>query len=276
MEGSIRLSASERKTVLSVYRHGGDARVARRAHVLLLLDRDWSYREIMEALLCSSDLVAAVKRCFLDAGIEAALAEPDVESVISYWKLAVVGWVQHATPRDFGFFRSRWSCELLARVLEEQQGVDLGGETVRRALHELGLAWRRPRPAVGLVDPEYDAKLSRIKRLLDRLPEDEVAVFQDEVDVHLNPKIGCAWMPVGEQATVETPGNNIKRHVAGSLVWRTGTLLVSPPSKRRNAMLFLAHLDDLRRRLRGYRCIHVICDNASFHDCRRVREYLEQ
>jgi putative transposase len=276
MEGSIRLSASERKAVLSVYRGAGDARVTRRAHVLLLLDRDWSYRDIMAALFCSSDLVATVKQRFLTAGIEAALAEPDVERAIPDWKVAVVGWVQHATPRDFGFFRSRWSCELLARVLEEQQGVELGGEAVRRALHELGFAWRRPRPVVGLADPEYDAKLGRIKRLLETLPEDEVAVFQDEVDVHLNPKIGCAWMPVGEQATVETPGNNVKRHVAGSLVWRTGTLLVSPPAKRRNAELFLAHLDDLRRRLRGYRRIHVICDNASFHDCRRVREYLQQ
>jgi hypothetical protein len=40
--------------------------------------------------------------------------------------------------------------------------------------------------------------------------------------------------------------------------------------------LFLAHLDDLRRRLRGYRNIHVILDNAPFHDCRRVREYFQQ
>lgn len=276
MEGSIRLSVSERKTVFSVYRGGGDARVARRAHVLLLLDCGWSYREIMDALFCSSDLVAAVKQRFLAAGVERALAEPDVESVIPFWKLAVVGWVQHSTPRDFGFFRSRWSCELLAQVLEEQLGVATGGEAVRRALHELGFAWRRPRPVVGLADPEYKTKLGRIKRLLNALPEDEVAVFQDEVDVHLNPKIGCAWMPVGEQATVETPGNNVKRHVAGSLVWRTGTLLVSPPTKRRNAELFVAHLDDLRRRLRGYRRIHVICDNASFHDCRQVREYLQQ
>jgi hypothetical protein len=33
-------------------------------------------------------------------------------------------------------------------------------------------------------------------------------------------------------------------------------------------------LDDLRRRLRGYRVSHVICDNAPFHSSRRVREFL--
>ena len=116
---------------------------------------------------------------------------------------------------------------------------------------------------VGPSDPDYAIKLRQIRRLLSRLPTDEVAVFQDEVDLHLNPKIGPCWMLKGQQATVETPGNNIKRHLAGSLVWRTGTLLVSPSAKRRNAALFVAHLDDLRRRLRGYRRIHVICDNVA-------------
>ena len=81
---------------------------------------------------------------------------------------------------------------------------------------------------------------------------------------------------MGEQAKVHTPGNNAKWHVSGALVWRTGTLLVSPPSKRRNAELFVQHLDDLRRRLRGYKRIHVICDNAPFHHCRRVRAYLQR
>jgi transposase len=217
MDGSIRLSDSHRKTALSIYRSGGEARVARRAHVLLLLDRDWSYREIMEALLCGSDFVAAVKRRFLEAGFDAALVEGDDDGPIPYWKIALVGWVQHKTPRDFGYFRSRWTGELLAEVLWEEHAVRIGGEAVRRALHQLGFAWRRPRPVVGPTDPEYSAKLRRIQRLLRTLPVYEVAVFQDEVDVHLNPKIGCAWMPVGQQATVETPGNNVKRHVAGSL-----------------------------------------------------------
>ena len=73
-----------------------------------------------------------------------------------------------------------------------------------------------------------------------------------------------------------TPGDDVKRNVAGSLVWRTGTLLVSAPTKRRNALAFVAHLDDLRRRLRGVRRIHVICAGAPFHDCRAVREYLQR
>jgi hypothetical protein len=59
----------------------------------------------------------------------------------------------------------------------------------------------------------------------------------------MNPKIGSQWIVRGQQAEVTAPGNNEKRHVAGSFDWRTGTLFLSSPGTRRNAELFLAHID---------------------------------
>ena len=47
----------------------------------------------------------------------------------------------------------------------------------------------------------------------------------DEVEVHTNPKVGSMWMRRGQQAIVETPGDNEKRVLAGSLHWRTGRLV---------------------------------------------------
>lgn len=275
MEGSIRLSAEVRKRLLRAYR-AGDARIARRAHVMLLLADGWTWEGIRCALFCSNDLISRTLKQYHAAGVAGVLnasAENTQESIPT-WLVKLARWISQSTPQDFGYFRTRWSCEILAEVLAWETGIRRSTESVRRALHRLGFVWRRPRPVVGPVDPDYDEKLRRIQRLLQSLPADEAAVFQDEVDVHLNPKIGSMWMRRGEQAEVETPGNNRKCHVAGSLVWGTGTLLVSQPEARRNADLFVAHLDDLRRRLRGFKKIHVICDNARFHDCRAVREYL--
>jgi transposase len=108
------------------------------------------------------------------------------------------------------------------------------------------------------------------------LPQDETAVFEDEVDVNLNPKIGCMWMRRGHQAEVVTPGDNQKCYLAGSLHWRTGALITTCGAKR-DGKLFVAHLHDLRRRLRRYKKIHVICDNARFHsDCWEVWEFCHQ
>ena len=149
-------------------------------------------------------------------------------------------------------------------------------DTVRRMLRREDLVWRRPRPVPGRSDPRGAYKLRRIRELLRDLPDDEAAVFQDEVDLNLNPEIGCMWMPRGERAEVVTPGTNVKRYMAGSISWRTGEL-VETLGDRRDAALFVRHLDELRRRFRRYRVIHVVCDNARFHTpegSKLVRAYL--
>lgn len=273
MDGYLRLSRQERKRCLTTVR---SSRPARRALVLLLLAEGRSYRDIGAVAFASPTLVRAVKRDFAVGGVEHVLGQPGPAVTMAWWLMVVVRWLMNHTPQDFGFFRSRWSCAVLAMLLWEQYRVRLSPETVRRGLHQKGFVWRRPRPIVGPRDPDHESKVRRIQRLLRHLPAEETAVFQDEVDVHLNPKIGSCWMPRGQQAEVVTPGNNDKVHIAGSLHWRTGRLLVSAPGRRRNAALFVAHLDDLCQRLRGYRVIHVICDNARFHNCRAVQECLDR
>ena len=276
MEGSIGLSQEERKALLRMVRNGGSVRVARRGHIILLLADGWSYRQIRDVMYCSFDLIAECVDRFRRRGLDGLRDAPATTEAVSPWLALIEEWVLTRTPRDFGYFRSRWSCDTLAEVLAWETGLRFSRETIRRGLLRLTFVWRRPRPVVGPEDPEYNEKLARIRQLLADLPPDETAVFQDEVDVHLNPKIGACWTPQGIQSEVVTPGNNQKRHIAGSLHWRTGTLVASAPGTRRNADLFIAHLEDLRRSLRGYHKIHVICDNAPFHDCRKVREYLRQ
>jgi putative transposase len=277
MDGSISLSADQRNVLLRIFRNGcfgdNDVVVSRRAQVILLLANGHGYRDIREFAFASFDFIAECVRRFRSGGID-ALCEGRTQREEPAWLEDLLGWLLDKTPEDFGYIRSRWSCATLAEVLAWEKGVQVSAETVRRALHRVDFVWRRPRPVLGRTDPDHDRKMACIHELLETLPEDETAVFQDEVDVHLNPKIGSCWMPRGEQAEVVTPGDNVKRHLAGSIVWRTGTLLVSAPGTSRNAALFVAHLDDLRRRLRTYRVIHVICDNAKFHDCHAVRDYL--
>jgi putative transposase len=274
MEGSIQLSDADRKMLVSACQRGPSVQISRRAQVVLLLAAEWSWREVRAIAFVSYDFVRDCLARWRRGGVAAVTESVERAATIPAWLERVGRWLTQQTPRDFGYFRTRWSCAALAETLAWETGVRLSGETVRRALHRIGWVWRRPRPVVGLADPDYATKLRRIQGLLAALPADETAVFQDEVDVHLNPKIGSCWMRRGQQTEVVTPGNNEKRHVAGSLHWRTGRLLASQPETRRNSELFLRHLDDLRQRLRSFRRIHVICDNAAFHRSHVVNEYL--
>jgi hypothetical protein len=67
-------------------------------------------------------------------------------------------------------------------------------------------------------------RLHQIRHLLATLPADAVAVYEDEVDIHLNPKIGLDWMGFGQQKEAQTPGQNEKRYLAGAKDVRTGTI----------------------------------------------------
>lgn len=280
MDGTIPLRSSERKTLLAHYRRNPDPAVRLRAHLLLLLAAGYPWATITAVLFCSTRTIARWKRRFEQGGVPAVLGERRGRRArFATWLVQlVVGWVTQCSPRDFGFLRSRWCCGVVVVLLAEVSHVRVSPETVRRWLHRENLVWRRPRPVLGPSDPQRPAKLRKLRKLLRNLPADEIAVFQDEVDVNLNPKIGSMWMPRGVQAEVPTPGTNEKRYLAGSLNWRTGDVVSTEglPREGRNAALFLRHLDDLRYHLRRYHKIHVICDNAKFHDCRAVQAYLRR
>ncbi len=80
-------------------------------------------------------------------------------------------------------------------------------------------------------------RIRKIRQLIEQLPKNEVAVYADEVDIHLNPKIGADWMLCGQQKTVVTPGQNVKRYVAGALDARTRLVRwVAATHKRRRVV----------------------------------------
>src|SRR5262249_58596502 len=113
---------------------------------------------------------------------------------IHIWASLVVRWVLTPSPTEFRFARSRWSCEAAAVVLREDFRVKAGRETVRRWLRSAGLVWRRPRPVLRPRAPDRERKLAALRALLRGLPAGETAVFRDEVDVDLNPEVGCMCM----------------------------------------------------------------------------------
>src|SRR5262249_30433251 len=88
---------------------------------------------------------------------------------------------------------------------------------------------------------------------------------------------GCGG---GRQPPAPPPAPPERRCLAGSIHWRTGRVFLTEglPKEGRSAALFCRHLDDLRRALRHYKVIHVVCDNANTHKAeksRLVKAYLE-
>jgi len=171
-----------------------------------------------------------------------------------------------STPLDHGWRRPTWTRELLIETMVRKTGVRIHTTTMSRALAMIKARRGKPRPTVRC--PWHPAvktrRLNKIAQLLASLPRQEVAVYEDEVDIHLNPKIGLDWMGLGQQKEVVTPGKNEKRYLAGAMDTRTGQVHWVEAEKK-DAWLFLDLLKRLTVVYAQARLIHVVLDNYKIH-----------
>ena len=180
--------------------------------------------------------------------------------------LGILNNVVRSRALDHGWRRPTWTRELLIETMVRKTGVRIHVTTMSRALALIKARRGKPRPTVKC--PWHPAaktrRLNKIAQLLASLPRNEVAVYEDEVDVHLNPKIGLDWMGLGQQKEVVTPGKNEKRYLAGALDVRSGEIhWVEAANKDR--WLFFDLLKKLTVVYAQAKVIHVILDNYGIH-----------
>ena len=135
--------------------------------------------------------------------------------------------------------------------------------------------WKRPKLVAKDDDPRRVDRLTRIRYVFEHLKRCEAMVFADELDIHLLPKVGCAWMPKGSQVEVMTPGQNQQHYLAGALDPTTGTLLHCLGARKTNA-LFRDLLDvlDARYPAAQYTRLYVVVDNYKIHQAKPVEQWL--
>ncbi len=179
------------------------------------------------------------------------------------------------TPEDFGWERPTWTRELLCLQMKLEGFPAVAVCTMGRALARIGARLGTPKPVVFCPWPRDQRLrvLAAIRRLEARASAKEPVLYSDEVDIHLNPKIGRDWMLRGHQRRIMTPGNNEKFYLAGALDVRSGRLHTTGEASK-NAILFCQLLWLVASRYRRADRIHLIVDNYGIHKARRTRKVL--
>jgi transposase len=236
--------------------------------IILNLWSGRSAREVERVLKVHNTTVYRVAKRFRERG-EPSLwdgREDNGPEKLSEDFLALLDRVVRGKASEFGWRRPTWTRELLVLTMQRQSGVRIHVATMSRALALIRARRANPRPRVKC--PWHPAAKTRringLKRLIATLPRSETAVYEDEVDIHLNPKIGLDWMGLGQQKEAQTPGQNQKRYLAGALDVRTGVIHWVEGVKK-NSWLFWDLLSKLTRVYDKAKVIHVILDNFSIH-----------
>jgi transposase len=252
-------------------------------HILLLCAAGRNPTEIAAFLFCSRSSVYRIVRAYR-AGSLGIRLEPDGQlsiaeqsTILMPWLTRSLGALLKKAPRAYGWCRTRWSCATLALTLQAKHGIAVSAETVRRWLHELDWVWKRAKLVAKDDDPHRIARLARMRFHTETLQAHEVIVFADELDIHLLPKVGAAWMPQGTQAEVRTPGKNEKHSLAGALHLATGKVLYCRGPRKNNGLFreLLTLLDTIYP-ARQITRVDVVVDHYCIHKAKAVEQWLAE
>lgn len=272
-----KIDRPERRRLEKIVQRSKDKRFSRRCHAVLLVHQGYSRKATSKLLRAARSSVNTWCKLYDKNGIEAlkelktgrpATLPGDVIAQLLFFLI-------QCSPQHFGYQRSRWSSELFSVVIHKYTKVEVHSSTLRRWLPELGIVWRRAAPTLHIKDPHKEEKIAAIQSALDKCSQEHPVFYEDEVDIHLNTKIGSDWSLKGKQKRIPTPGKNAKHYLAGSLHASTGKVLYVSSTKK-NTDLFIAMLEKLRSSYRKAKTITLIVDNYIIHKSKKAQRWLRK
>lgn len=263
------LSADERSELRALARDGSsEARAARRANAIVLLDSGWSCAEVAGALLIDDDTVRSWHGLYAEHGLTGlvVMGHQGSKSHLSREaEAALVAWVGSILPRN---------TRIIGAWIAKEHGVAYSHAGLIALLHRLKLVYRKPDLVSAKLDPaRQEAFIADYERLLTGLGSDEAVVFADAVHpTHQARAVGC-WAPAEEKIAIAPASGRDRLNIHGAVNLETGQtqmLEVASADARSTIQLLAAILSAYPSK----RLIHVFLDNARYHHARLVRQWL--
>jgi transposase len=270
---ALDLTPSEREELERRLRtRSGRAEDARRARMILAIDRGDSFTEIARSLACNRSYISRWKERFLSdrlAGLYSRNLGRAVEKDTPKVAAKILEWTQKRKPADGS---THWSTRKLAKEL----GVN--HMMVARVWARAGLQPHRLDHYQLSNDPEFETKAADIIGLYLQPPEHAAVFCVDEKTAIQALDRTDPVLPLSP-GRAERHGFEYYRHgtlsLYAALNTRTGKVVGKTVSRHTSAE-FVAFLTDIVAHQPRNRDVHVIADNLSAHKTKLVQDFLAQ
>lgn len=276
MSIGLSLLHSQRRKIVDMKRKTTSRVEAMRCRIVLLLASGETVSGISTMVDCVRSTVYTTLYRFEEEGMDGLLDKrrlPGARKATPEVRAKLLSYLDDA-PKAFGWQRSTWTLELLARQLHEDTNVHLSPSHLREVLRQEKCRRGRPRPALRIPVRGRRKILDNIERLVEQASSEHEVFYLDEADIDLNPRVGLTYMKRGEQPLVLTPGQNVKYYIGGALNARTGTVLYAH-GPRKNSDLFIDSLGVLANAYRRAKTIHIVLDNYIIHKSAKTKRALD-
>jgi len=272
----VKLPRAQHRRVKKLCKKTNSKLTATRCRIIMLLHDGNTVKEVTEKVGCVRATVYRTVYRFEDYSelglqdLRQHRSPTKVSPEVNDYLLAYV----EKCPKDYGWNRSNWTLELFSLQLKKDCGVKLSPSYIGKLLKLIGCSRTRPCPVLRIPIKGRGKIIAKIKRLIKKSSNEEPVFYQDEADIHLNPKLGATYTKKGQQLKVVTPGKNVKRYAFGALHVKDGSVLYTIED-RKNSEGFIDFLNKLAKKYSHCRRIHLVLDNYIIHKSRKVKAYLD-
>jgi transposase len=190
-------------------------------------------------------------------------------------KKQVARWINGKDPRQYGFDFGLWTRRIVAELIKQRFGIDVGVTAVGRLLAELGITPQKPLRRAYERDPIAIArwKAEEYPRLRARAKRQGADIFfLDEAGVRSDQVLGRTWAPRGETPEVPTSGQRQSVN-AISAVNALGAFWFVVYTGMFNAGRFVEFLKSFMKGRR--RKVFLVLDGHPSHKAKLVFKYVE-
>lgn len=184
-------------------------------------------------------------------------------------------WINGKDPRQYGFDFGLWTRQIIAEMVREKMGIELGLTAVGRLLAEAGITPQKPLRRAYERDPEAIEhwKKTAYKKIKSRAKRTGAKIFfMDEAGVRSDQVLGKTWGIKGQTPQVPTSGKRQSLN-AISAVNEKGEFWWESYTGRFNATMFL---EILKRFMRGRRSkVILILDGHPSHKAKLISNYVQ-
>ena len=196
-----KLTRPVRRRLKKIAQFNKNADYRRRTQAILLLQSGHTLSSTANLLCASRTSINKWLLLFQEYGESGLVPEQKGRLAYSINEVICIRLLElvKSEPKEFGWFASRWSSELLANQVNEEFEAKIHASTIRRLLPKLGVVWNRASPTLCIQDKEKAKKMKRINKALVSANAEHPVFYVDEADVDLNPRIGSCWSIKGKR-----------------------------------------------------------------------------
>lgn len=259
------LTEEQREKLKARHRVERDRRVCDRIKAVLMYDDGYSYVEIAKVLLLTHE---AIRKHIADYQNTSKLHTDNGGSTSKLNETEQQELVMHLETNNYVYAKD------IMHHIENRYGVTYTIAGTTKLLYKLGFVYKKPKVVPAKLDSDKQELFKLNYSLLKgNLGSKEAIYFMDGVHPQYQARARCGWIRKNQDKTLPTFSGWRRKHMIGAINL-ANLQLVATENPKINGDQIVNFLQRLEEENSDKEKIYLICDNASYHKSKKVKEYL--